>query len=259
MDKKEIRSKFSSGGEDAQFVGRLLDKIEQAEKYTVYTKFLNPHERTIARRICEYLHTRYAFFGGYDDAERVIMAVLADYEDENMLNFPIRMIAVEASRFARRLTHRDYLGSLMGLQITRESIGDIVVDEGRAQMFVCEAVNDFIVDNLNKVGNETVLAKAVDMEAFYLPEREVVMQTVRVASLRLDCLVSEIFHLPRSKAVEFIATGNVFLRFEECCKAAAEVREGDILSLRGYGRAKVMQIGGISRKGRTAVTVQKEI
>ena len=259
MDKREIRQKFSANGEDGLLVGRLLDKIEQADRgYTVYTRFLDPHERLLARRIAEYLHVRHCFYGGYEGAERAQMAVLAEYEDEQTAVFPISLICIEASRFARALTHRDYLGALMGLQVTRESIGDILVEEGRAQIFVCETVCGFIVENLIKVGSETVSVRVADPEAFHLPERELISQMVWVPSMRLDCLIAEGFRLSRGKAAELIAAGNVYVQFEECCKPAAEVHEGDILSLRGFGRAKVAEIGGTGRKGKTAVLIQRE-
>jgi len=257
MDKREIRAKFSANGEDSIFIGRLLDKIEQADKgYTVYTKFLDPHERMVARRIAEYLHVKYSFDGGYEGAERVQMALLAEYEDKG--TYPIQLVRVELSRFARKLTHRDYLGSLMALQITRESIGDILTEEGRAQIFVSDAVCGFIVENLVKVGSETVSARVISPEEFQLPEKETVLETVWVASMRLDCLIAEAFHLSRTKAAEFIATGNVYVQFEECVRAAAEIHEQDILSLRGYGRVRVAEIGKTGRKGNKAVLIQKE-
>ena len=66
--------------------------------------------------------------GGYEGAERRRALFLPDWADEEAENGAI--VCLRARFRGMPLpAHRDILGSLMGLGITREKLGDILVDE----------------------------------------------------------------------------------------------------------------------------------
>jgi RNA-binding protein YlmH len=71
-----------------------------------------------------------------------------------------------------------------------------------------------------------------------------------VASPRLDAAVSGLFRISREKAAGHIKFGNVSLNYEACLKPDAQVKAGDIISLRGSGKARIKDFGALSRKGR---------
>ena len=122
MDLKGIKKHFAKNREEEIFIGRLLDCAERADRgYPVYTKFLTPHERTLAGEVCRFLHIPIVFDGGYEDAERAVAAFLPEYIDNPRTDpgVPVRLlkIALTGRGFSRELTHRDYLGALMSMEM----------------------------------------------------------------------------------------------------------------------------------------------
>jgi RNA-binding protein YlmH len=75
-----------------------------------------------------------------------------------------------------------------------------------------------------------------------------VAKTDTVASLRLDAVLCAAFGLSRTKAAELITAGRVNLDYQLCIQPAKELNEGTLLSVRGMGRAKLLEVGGVSKK-----------
>lgn len=262
--------------EDNFFLGQLEDKIAQCEnKYiTTYTNFMDTHQQSIARIHCwknfipvmdkdasmsemgSLPPTRSVFYGGYQDAERVILINLPDYtflENENPLTV-IRAVKAEGSR---ELTHRDYLGSLVGLGIKRELLGDILVREDGADIIAMEDIADFILMNYCKAGRTNLSLTQCDIKDLIVPEQKKQIITDTVASLRLDSVVASAFGLSRGKASEAITRGIVFVNHMETTKPDFQVGEGDKITLRGKGKACLSEIGGRSRKDRQYITIER--
>lgn len=97
------------------------------------------------------------FWGGYEDAERGIYLFYPDYMDEESarLSAPLALLRAHKSR-SDTLTHRDYLGALMGLQIDRSVVGDILVHDEGADIIVLEDVAEFILMNFGKAGRKNL-------------------------------------------------------------------------------------------------------
>ncbi len=262
--------------EDSFFLGQLEDKITQSEnKYiTTYTNFMDGHQQSLARIYCRKNFvtvmeedlpaeemgnlppTRSIFYGGYPDAERVILVNLPDYtflENENPLTI-IRAVKAEGSR---ELTHRDYLGSLVGLGIKRELLGDILVRPDGADIIVMEDITDFIMMNYYKAGRTNLSLSQHPMEELIIPPRKTQSITDTVASLRLDSVTASAFGLSRGKASEAITRGIVFVNHMETTKPDFQVGEGDKITLRGKGKACLIEIGGKSRKDRQYIKIER--
>ena len=263
--------------EDSFFLGQLADKIDQCEnKYiTTYTNFMDGHQQSIARIYCRKNFipvteedpctpgdmgsipaTRSIFYGGYPDAERVILINLPDYaflESENPLTV-IRAVKAEGSR---DLTHRDYLGSLIGLGIKREMLGDILVRDDGADIICMSDFADFVLMNYCKAGRTNLSLTQRDIKDLIVPERKTQMITDTVASLRLDSVVASAFGLSRGKASEAISRGIVFVNHMETTKPDQQVGEGDKITLRGKGKAILSEIGGKSRKDRQYIKIER--
>ncbi len=263
--------------EDNFFLGQLADKIDQCEnKYiTTYTNFMDGHQQSIARIYCRKNFiptededryspgdmgsipaTRSIFYGGYRDAERVILINLPDYaflETEN----PLAVIRATKAEGSRDLTHRDYLGSLIGLGLKRELLGDILVREDGADIIVTSDIADFVLMNYCKAGRTNLSLTRCDIKDLIVPERKTQIITDTVASLRLDSIVASAFNLSRGKASEAISRGIVFVNHMETTKPDQQVGEGDKITLRGKGKAVLSEIGGKSRKDRQYIKIER--
>lgn len=263
--------------EDAFFLGQLADKIDQCEnKYiTTYTNFMDGHQQSIARIHCRKNFipttdedryepgdmgsipaTRSIFYGGYPDAERVILINLPDYaflENEN----PLTVIRATKAERSRNLTHRDYLGSLIGLGIKREVLGDILVRDDGADIICMDDFADFVLMNYCKAGRANLSLEQVDIKDLIIPERKTQIITDTVASPRLDSVVASAFGLSRGKASEAISARRVFVNHMETTKPDQQLTEGDKITLRGRGKAVLSEIGGKSRKDRQYIKIER--
>jgi len=225
----------------------LLSHLYDLEKRKGIGKFITPAEAAEALRV---FGPRVALEGGFRDAERVIPVFAGEYDPEAHLA-AIRL----AFRPQDVLSHRDVLGAALGLGLERDVLGDIFVGEGEAWLVCLARMAGYIIENLQQAGKVGLWAERIPLAA--LPEATKTLREQRgtVASLRLDAVLAEAFRCSRGDAEELLAQGLVQLRHEICLKGDAKVREGDIISVRGKGRVKLLQAGEVSRKGRVWVTV----
>lgn len=172
------------------------------------------------------------FWGGFSGAERVV-AAFGECENED---FPISVIKIQPvnKKFADELSHRDFLGAVLGLGIKRDVIGDIIINDNCGYVFCLDSIADYIADNLSKVKHTTVKAEMCgELPSFAVPEPETAEYIV--SSRRLDVLTAAIFGLSRKSAAELFAKERVFVN--GCLKSASYgVLDGDSVSVRGFGR-----------------------
>ena len=266
--------------DDELLTAYAKDKIKQCADRSVPTGtgFLDPHQQSVVRTAVGAgdAVTRIIYYGGYDDAERVMMICLPDYvlmpqqaggstegidEVINGLMCVIRVTHSDrslASRSGRPLTHSDYLGALMGLGLQRESVGDILVRADGADIIVPCEIADYIMKELSQAGQSRLEAARVPIKDLILPEREFKEYKDTVASPRLDNIVSSAFGLSRSKAVTAIKSGLVFVDHVEALKPSVLLKEGTEIVVRHKGRAILSEIGGTSKKGRLYITYLKD-
>ncbi len=244
--------------EDKLILSRAHDALAIAERsYTArVVGFLNPHQRSlIIKNIYPTQDISVSFDGGYPDAERTLFICRPEYAEFEISDV-ISVIKVWG-RDISRLTHRDYLGSLMGLGITRENIGDILVSDTGAFIFVKAEIADYIINNLDKIGRhgiKTELCKCADAD---IPEPKYKEIKGTVSSMRLDAVLALAAGISRGRAAEIIGQGVVSLNWEIQQSVSAKLDEGDLISVRGVGRMRVLELGGITRKGRYGLVVAK--
>jgi len=143
----------------------------------------------------------------------------------------------------------------MALGIERDTVGDITVTGNTATIVCLPELSDYIIENLSKAGRVGISVSEVSLEELLSRQEELEKKTDTVASLRLDAVICAAFDLSRTKASELISAGSVSLDHQQCLQPAKEVGEGAILSIRGIGRAKLLEIGGTSRKGRIFIRI----
>ena len=197
-------------------------------------------------------------WGGYPDARRRMLAIYPEYCQEYILDeFPMRCVTF-SFRKEDKLTHRDLLGTFMGMMLKRDTIGDIIFAEGAAQTFVTDVAAKVITGSVSKVGRVGV--KVSDDRPFELElkqEFEDIKGTV--ASMRLDCIVSLAAKVSRENAARLIRSEKVDINHFTASSVSAELREGDVLSIRGSGRFILSGIDGETKKGRIHINLRKYI
>ncbi|MCR5791784.1 MAG: RNA-binding protein [Lachnospiraceae bacterium] len=248
--------------EDALFLKRMEDLSEKSERtYSyVYSDFLNLNEQALfLDAIKEGFYAGYSFVGGHDSAERKIIRFEAK-EVYDMPAEPIDCIKIQRAneKFGDKLTHRDYLGTILGLGIDRCKIGDILIDEDVAFVFVKKEICDFICSNLERVKHTSVKAGLVNFEEMNF---KVKMQTVTgtVTSIRLDAIIALFAKISRSSASGYIAAGKVFVNGRLITSNSYSLKEQDIVSVRGIGRFVYSGVLGETRKERQRIQIEKYI
>ena len=264
MNKTELLNKAAGGdGELRVLLSRVLDKLEVAEKRNVpaQTGFLSPAQRAAAEDLLAACgHPRHRFDGGYEGAERTVCVFFPDWQEEDDWAAAEALSAMEcAFPKGAALTHRDILGSLMGLGITREKIGDILMGEGKAQVIALGETLPILLSQLSQAGRYPLKCREIPLEELEVKPPEVRAIRDTVATLRLDAVAASGFSIGRSKASSLIQAGKLQLNHRECLKPDKPVEEGDVLSCRGLGKCVVKEILGESRKGRVMILLERYV
>lgn len=222
------------------------------------TDFLNLNEQTIFQTISGTLPpVRFILSGGFESSERKVVCFLPSYEEE-LMDLPFECICIKPvnRKFAEELTHRDYLGAIMNLGIERSLLGDIVLKDGDAYVFVLKRMSNYLLENITTIRHTTVHTEIIyDTGEILKPEYEEISGTV--SSVRLDSIVALCGRLSRSKAAAYIEAEKVYINGQIISQVSRTMKDGEILSIRGIGKFKYAGSGGQTKKGRISVTILK--
>ena len=234
-----------------------LDGRAYSKDFPCYTDFLDLNELSILHRSEGSFRCHVTVFGGYDTSERQMAAFLPS-DAFSDTDFPIQVLQISpvTPKFAEQLSHRDYLGALMNLMIKRELMGDLIVkkDENSCYLFCVERIAGFIVENLTKVKHTEVYVKTVSLlENDFSPDfRE---NDIIITSDRLDSFIAACSHSSRSAASSLIDSEHIFLNGKVTTSHKAVVKEGDIVTIRGKGKLRVIAFNGKTLKDRLKVKI----
>lgn len=261
MDRNNI-DKIAQSPEDRVLLAKLWDKINAGLRRNIpaNTCFLSPREQEMARYLFgEELGLQ--FFGGYEDAERKMLIYLPEYLDDSALyEEDSPMVCLRATYFeADTLSHRDFLGALMGAGIARETVGDICVGTGCCDFFVTAEIAPYILQNFLSAGRTRLHLNQVSLSEARIPEPEIKEIKDTVASLRLDSVVSSGFRIGRSLAAQYISAGKAAIDGLPCEKPDKSVAEGMKISIRGLGKIKLASINGKTKKDRISVVIHRYV
>lgn len=245
---------------DAQTRDLILTKMEDlarkaAKTGFAHSKFLTPAEAAEVSR--SYAARRDILFsedGGFEGAERrCALFVQPDwgaFDREDVL----AAVALE-HRKQDTVRHQDVLGSVLGLGLSRDVMGDIAIEPDRA-VFVCLApMAEYITDRVDKLGRVGVSARRIPLSDLPGLNGSLTQKQLTVASLRLDALVAAAFHLSRGDSAQMIEAGLVRLNHQECLNTSKNVEEGAIISVQGKGRIKMVSVMSETKKGRLRLTL----
>lgn len=244
--------------EDNFLIASIEDRIRKADmtQSIQFTHFLDPLQQTkIVSIISKHMNIYGDWNGGYIGAERKIVAILPSYHLQKKPIYPITILEMTWNIRFNQVTHRDILGAVLGLGIVRDCIGDIIIQDKRAYVIVMYDIADFIRINLVNVGRVTVHIKNVSHLEDHDTQLSVKEIHSYVSSMRLDTVLGLGFEISRTKVIPLIRTGLVRVNWENKLKPDAEVKIGDMISVRGKGRIQVKEVGGKSKKGRTSIVI----
>lgn len=218
-----------------------------------FTSFLNESEISICiEALKDFGITDYYFFGGYENSQRKVLGFFAKEEE-----YPISIIEYRY-RKQDKLTHRQFLGTILSTGLNRNVIGDIVCMEGKTYVFVLENQAEYILSQINRIAKVGVKSKIVTLDNFdYTPTFK--YHDYTVASLRLDAVVAAITGLSREKVRTLMLSGNVFKNYIEDTNISDKVSQDDIISIRKYGKFILDDINGLTKKGRQKIKIKQYI
>lgn len=259
MDKREQIARMAQTKEDEILLARVYERITSAAARNIpaATAFLSKREQMLAAELLR--GQDFVFFGGPAMAEREVCCYVPEYLDESWLTGDEGPIAaVRAVYFAGdTLTHRDFLGALMGCGVKRETIGDIYVAEGRCDFLVTREVLPYLLQNFLSAGRTKLHVERIVVPDVSVPEQKVRQIRDTVPSLRLDGIVSSGFSISRGKAAEYISAGKCELNYAPCVKGDKQTAESDVITVRGLGKIRLDAVGGNTKKGRICVEITR--
>ena len=220
-----------------------------------FTRFLDPNEAREVETAAKALQLPVVLWGGYPYAERCIAAVGGD-GDQQTDTFPLS--ALESSFESRfgSITHRDVLGAFMGLGLTRDCIGDIIIKDSFVYLFVVNSMEKFVMESLTSAGKMKLSFHRLE-DPLRIPPPEGTFFRGTVSSLRLDALLAEGFRLSRSEAAELVRAGRVKVNHVPVMRTDAQLEAGALLSAAGLGRVQLRSVDGMTKKQRIGVTFFK--
>lgn len=259
MERSNIE-KIAQTAEDKLLLAKLWDKISAGIRRDIpaHTCFLSPREQEMARYLFGE-QSGLVRFGGYGDAERKMICYLPDYLDvDNLYDAGSPVVCLHAEYYeGDTLSHRDFLGALMGAGIARDTVGDICTGKGCCDFFVTAEIAPYILQNFSSAGRTRLHLTQVPLNQAAVQEPEVKELRDTLASLRLDSVISAGFRIGRSQAAQFISAGKAAIDGLPCEKPDKTVTEGAKISVRGLGKIKLQTVGGQTKKGRISVIIHR--
>ena len=234
----------------------LANKSYNAGIY-LFTDFLGLAEQAIFNEVeKEFSHIKYTLFGGADGTERV-MVRFGDEENLGYVDdFPILCIkcAPVSQKFADKLTHRDFLGAILNLGIERKNIGDIPIIDNVGYVFVKRDIAEYVKDSLSRVKHTDVRTEIIEQ----IPEGELYKterRLVQAVGERVDAIVAKVFHISRDDSLSLFKKGLVFIDGRACENNSKNLKVGETVSVRGYGRLIYRGYASTSKKGKLNIEV----
>lgn len=246
--------------DEQPFIESVIGWIREVENSYApkLTDFLNPRERFIVQSLTAGTDILVGADGAYEDAERMRMLLYPDYYVPDQKDYAVTVFRINyASKFVT-LGHKDVLGSLMSLGIDRSKFGDIQMNDGSVQFAVVGELKDYLTANLTSIGKSKVsVTEVFEREALITSTETWTEELHIVSSMRLDAVVAALLSLSRQKAVSLVRGDKVRVNWTAQNEPALELYEADILSIRGFGRFKVVAIEGRTKKDKVRLLTGK--
>ena len=241
--------------EITQFKSRLKELARRSYEQNMFTftPMLGFMEQTIFGELEDELrYAGYTIYGGRENAERVMIrfgkAEELGYEEP----FPITLIHMKPllEKFSDEFSHRDFLGALMNLGISRDLLGD-----KQGFLFCQTSIAEFICEELTKV-KHTHISCSIAAKLSEYEEKPPVEEEHLVASERLDGMIAQIYHLSRSQSLSLFRDKKVFVNGRLTENNSRTCKVGEVINVRGFGKFIYDGIGYTTKKGKQRVIIR---
>ncbi len=246
--------------ENALIRKRMLDMARRCYETNTYvfSDFLNLNEQAQFWEIAKELsYVDWKFFGGAEGCERQMIRFGSEQQLGYEEAFPIRCLVLQPlqKKFAEDLSHRDVLGALMHLGIQRGVLGDIVLRDGVVYVICQEKMTDYICEQLTRIRHTSVTCETASVMPEQIAPR-LEPRTLVVTAPRCDSLVAKAYQLSRNQSLLLFQGKRVFVNGQQFENNSGMLKDGDIVSVRGYGKFRYSGDWQETKKGRFRVTVE---
>ncbi len=246
--------------EETLLLNKLKEKANRAgyRNSIEYTNFLDLNEQEIFKwNQKEFNNVKYDFYGGNPEAERKLICFYnsdISTDIKETCDYPVSILKI-TNNSTQKCSHRDYLGAVLNLGITRDLIGDIIVIDNSAYLYCMEHISEFICDNLFQVKNCSIMISKAPKEDMLYIKPEYILIKGSVSSLRIDSIIKLAFSMSRTNSQALILSKKVFLNSKLVEKIYQQATLNDIISVRGFGKCKISKIGELTKKSRIMVEI----
>lgn len=242
--------------DEAPFIDHIAELISQAatEYRPVLTDFMDPRQVYITTVLVGSQSDVQANpFGGFANAERQRVMLAPDYFEPTPPDYEVSLLHIKYPEKFAEMHHSKILGTLMNAGIDRDVFGDIITDGAVWQFFATQAMSEWLQDNITKIGKIGVRLEEVPLSDAVTPRNDWESMQTTVQSLRLDAIVGHVFNISRQRAKGLVEGGKVRLNFEEVTRPDVTVDTHDIVSVRGFGRLRLNEVLGTTKKEKQRV------
>lgn len=244
----------------------FIHKIDHLAQYVentysfITTEFLNPREFKILESVLERRGSHYYTSGQYFQTEYVKVIIAPEYYQLDMADFNLSLIEIKYNAKFNHLTHAKIMGTLLNyLGVKRSILGDILVEEGCAQVLVDSQMTNHLVHSVTKIGTASVQLAEVPLSKLLTPKQDIQKLTVIASSLRLDKILATILKISRTQSTKLIEADKVKVNYATVNRVSEQLVEGDLISVRGYGRFTLNHNLGLTKNQKYKLEVDKMI
>ncbi|MEH7106842.1 RNA-binding protein [Bacillus sp. JJ1764] len=244
--------------EEREFIDQVINwKTMVEQNYSAkLTDFLDPREQHIVKVITgESGDVKYSFFGGSEGVERKRAFIYPDYLIPAKDDFQITLLNIEYPKKFVKIEHPQVLGTLMSLGLKRGKFGDILIKNDTIQFFSALEVSEYIKSNIESIGKAGVKLVEAPLETAVSVLDLWEELELTVSSLRLDTVISAIHHISRQKSLVLIKQGLVKVNWATIENSSFLCDEGDMVSVRGFGRVKILNLEGKTKKDKWRIKI----
>ncbi|MCM3528077.1 RNA-binding protein [Cytobacillus oceanisediminis] len=247
--------------EEKEFIEQVLNWKDLVENTYApkLTDFLDPREQQILKSVIgQHAGILFALFGGTPNAERKRALIFPDYYESDEGDFQIRLFELEYPKKFVTIEHPQVLGSLMSLGLKRGKFGDILFEDDRIQFFAAQEIEDYISLQLQSIGRASVSLKKLPFSEAIQSAEVWKESSITSSSLRLDTVISAIYNISRQKSQLYIQQGLVKVNWTQIENPSFECQQSDIISVRGQGRSKIIDIDGKTKKDKWRIIAGRQ-
>lgn len=234
-----------------------MDKCNRAnEQFSpVLTHFLDPREQYILEVLAGSFEDLIVHLYGGTFAERKRAIIAPSYFEPEEEDFEIVLMEIKYPEKFVTLQHRHILGTIMSLGIERDQLGDIVLN-GQVQFTLTKQLESYIILELNRINGATVKLNSIPAKDMIQSKEDWKSFHTTVSALRLDVVIKEMIRKSRTIAKQLIDKKRVKVNHTVIDAADFQVGSGDLLSIQGFGRAQITEIGGTTKKDKVRISYE---